>query len=253
MLTLGYIALTFVVVAFLYASVGFGGGSSYTAILIESGLEWYLVPPLSLVCNIVVVSGGVYHYARAGALDLRFALPLVATSVPAAFLGGYLSIGEPVFMLILGIALLVSGLTLVLDRQWQSDKPGEGAPGGRGLAVLGLFLGGLAGITGIGGGIYLAPVLHYFRLAEARVVAATSSLFILVNSLAGLGGQILKIGMQSAIIVETTFLVLPLAVLVGGQLGSRLGATRLPAAPIRRLTGIVVVIVALRLLWQVPG
>lgn len=253
MLTLGYIALTFVVVAFLYASVGFGGGSSYTAILIESGLEWYLVPPLSLVCNIVVVSGGVYHYARAGALDVRFALPLIATSVPAAFFGGYSGIGEPAFLLVLGIALLISGLLLVLDRQWQSNRPPGAAPGARGLAWLGLFLGALAGITGIGGGIYLAPVLHFFRLAEARTVAATCSLFILMNSLAGLGGQILKLGIKSAIIFETTFLVLPLAVLAGGQLGSRLGATRLPAAPIRRLTGIVVLVVAVRVLWQVPG
>ena len=253
MLTLGYIALTFVVVAFLYASVGFGGGSSYTAILIESGLEYYLVPPLSLACNIVVVTGGVYHYARAGALDLRFALPLIVMSVPAAFLGGYLDIGKSVFLLVLGIALLVSGLLLILDRQWQAEKPPGGAPGGPFLAALGLFLGALAGITGIGGGIYLAPVLHFFRLAEARTVAATCSLFILVNSLAGLGGQVMKTGMEAAIIFETTFLVLPLAVLVGGQLGSRLGARWLPAAPIRRLTGIVVLIVALRVLWQIPG
>jgi uncharacterized membrane protein YfcA len=78
------IALAFVAVAFLYASVGFGGGSTYTAILIESGLHWELVPPVSLVCNIVVVTGGVYHFARAGHLDLRFAAPLIAASVPAA-------------------------------------------------------------------------------------------------------------------------------------------------------------------------
>ena len=250
---MGTMALIFAAVAFLYASVGFGGGSSYTAILIESGLEWELVPPLSLLCNIVVVSGGVYHYARAGALDLRFALPLVTASVPAAFFGGYLRISEPVFFTVLGIALLVSGVLLILDKQWRSATAAAVASPPSRLALLGLVLGSLAGVTGIGGGIYLAPVLHMLRLAEARTVAATSSLFILLNSLAGLGGQMLKIGRESLIIAETTFLALPLAVLVGGQLGSRLGARHLPAAPIRRLTGIVVLVVALRVLWQVAA
>ena len=250
---MGYMALIFAAIAFLYASVGFGGGSSYTAILIASGLDWQLVPPLSLVCNIVVVSGGVWHYARAGALDWRFAMPLVASSVPAAFLTGYVRISEPVFLWVLGSALLVSGLLLVLDRQWREETRNKTAIASPGLAFLGLGLGALAGLTGIGGGIYLAPILHLFRLAEARTVAATSSLFILLNSIAGLGGQMLKLGKPSLIIAETTFLALPLAVLIGGQLGSRIGATRLPARPIRRLTGVVVLLVALRILWQLAG
>ena len=80
-----FMALAFIAVAFLYSSVGFGGGSTYTAILIESGLHWELVPPVSLVCNLVVVSGGVYHFAKAGHLKWRFAIPLLATSVPAAY------------------------------------------------------------------------------------------------------------------------------------------------------------------------
>lgn len=116
-----FTALAFIAVAFLYASVGFGGGSTYTAILIEAGLYWELVPPVSLVCNLVVVSGGVYHFARAGHLNLRFAAPLLATSVPAAFLGGYIRLDESSFLQILGIALLVSGLLLLLDRQWQKS------------------------------------------------------------------------------------------------------------------------------------
>jgi uncharacterized membrane protein YfcA len=244
-------AIAFAAIAFLYASVGFGGGSSYTAILIESGLSWQLVPPLSLVCNIIVVSGGVYHFARAGHLDIRFALPLVATSVPAAFFGGLLQLQEPTFLIVLGIALLVSGLLLLLDRQWQAAQTAAARLGTSGLGVLGLLLGGVAGVTGIGGGIYLAPVLHYFRLAPARTVAATSSLFILVNSLSGLGGQLAKLGAEATVLLAAQYLALPLAVLIGGQIGSRLGATKLPASPIRRLTGLVVLIVSCRILWQV--
>jgi uncharacterized membrane protein YfcA len=243
------IALAFIAVAFLYASVGFGGGSTYTAILIESGLNWELVPPISLVCNVVVVTGGVYHFARAGHLDLRFAAPLIVTSVPAAFLGGLLQLDETSFLKILGVALLVSGVLLLLDRQ---SRDGEGPipRSGTGVAiVLGLVLGALAGVTGIGGGIYLAPVLHLFRLAQTKTVAATCSLFILVNSLAGLAGQLTKLGGDAGVLLEAGYLVLPLAVLIGGQLGSRAGAKWLPASPVRRLTGLVIIGVSVRLLW----
>jgi uncharacterized membrane protein YfcA len=229
------IALAFIAVAFLYASVGFGGGSTYTAILIESGLNWELVPPISLVCNVVVVTGGVYHFARAGHLDLRFAAPLIVTSVPAAFLGGLLQLDETSFLKILGVALLVSGVLLLLDRQAR-DGEGPIPRSGTGVGiVLGLVLGALAGVTGIGGGIYLATVLHLFRLAQTKTVAATCSLFILVNSLSGLAGQLTKLGGNAGVLLEAGYLVLPLAVLIGGQLGSRAGAKWLPASPVRRL------------------
>jgi len=244
-----FTALAFIAVAFLYASVGFGGGSTYTAILIESGLYWELVPPVSLVCNLVVVSGGVYHFAKAGHLNLRFAAPLVATSVPAAFLGGYLRLDESSFLQILGIALLISGLLMLLGRQWReasASVPSGGSAIGLGL---GLVLGGLAGITGIGGGIYLAPVLHLFRLVEAKTVAATCSLFILVNSLAGLAGQLAKLGESAGELLNVEYLVLPLAVLIGGQVGSRAGANWFHASHIRRLTGLVIIVVSVRLLW----
>ena len=134
------IALAFIAVAFLYASVGFGGGSTYTAILIESGLSWELVPPVSLVCNLIVVTGGVYHYARAGHLNLRFALPLIAGSVPAAFAGGLLRLQEAMFLQVLGFALLAAGLLLVLDRRWPLARPAAGSSVPLNL-LLGLVLG----------------------------------------------------------------------------------------------------------------
>lgn len=245
-----YLALAFLMVAFLYASVGFGGGSTYTALLIESGLDWRLVPPVSLMCNIVVVAGGVYHFARAGHIDLKLAAPLVLTSIPAAFLGGYVRLSETSFLLILGVALLVAGGLLVFDRSFRSEtKAQTPATTGSGL-VLGAMLGGLAGVTGIGGGIYLAPVMHLFRLAAARTVAATCSLFILVNSLAGLAGQVSKLGAAALPLMRWQYLALPVAVFAGGQLGSRAAAKWLPVSPIRRLTGAVIVLVALRILWQ---
>lgn len=245
------LALAFLLVAFLYASVGFGGGSTYTALLIESGLAWELVPPVSLLCNIVVVTGGVWHFARAGHLDLRFAGPLVATSVPAAFLGGYVPLAESTFLGVLGGALLLAGILLVVDVGYARKAPVRTGWRSGAILTLGAALGGLAGVTGIGGGIYLAPVLHILRLADARTVAATCSLFILVNSLSGLWGQLLKLGGTASALWQPGFLLLPFAVFAGGQLGSRLGAAWLPVSPIRRLTGVVITLVALRLLWQV--
>ncbi len=242
-------ALAFVAVAFLYASVGFGGGSTYTAILIESGLHWELVPPISLVCNLVVVSGGIYHFAKAGHLNLRFAAPLIVASVPAAFLGGYIRLDESSFLQILGIALFLAGLLMLLDRQWRKERASVPQAGTAISLGIGLLLGGLAGITGIGGGIYLAPVLHLTRLAEAKTVAATCSLFILVNSLAGLAGQLAKLGDSAGELLDVGYLVLPLAVLIGGQLGSRAGANWFKASHIRRLTGLVILVVSVRLLW----
>ena len=240
--------LIFLVVAILYAAVGFGGGSTYTAVLIETGMHWQLVPPVSLACNIIVVIGGVYHFNRAGHLDLKFAMPFIASSIPAAFVGGYLRIDEALFMLILGIALLVAGILLLADRgnEATDNRVRETSSGTR--AMIGLVLGGLAGVTGIGGGIYLAPILHLSRMAETRSVAALCSLFILVNSGAGLAGQLLKLGQSAESLLDSSLLILPAAVLVGGQIGSRAGSRWLPAKPIRQLTGAVVLLVAIRIL-----
>lgn len=243
-------AFLFAAVALLYAAVGFGGGSTYTAILLESGLNWQLIPPISLLCNLVVVSGGVYHFHKRGHLDFNFAMPFIAGSVPAAFVTGYLRVDEVMFMTILSIALLVAGILLVADRRWDSadNRVRESRTGVR--ALIGLVLGGLAGVTGIGGGIYLAPILHLFRLAETRSVAALCSLFILLNSAAGLAGQLLKLGPDAGQLLHSEFLILPLAVLLGGQIGSRAGSRWLPAKPIRRLTGIVILLVAVRMLMK---
>lgn len=245
-----YTALAFVAVAFLYASVGFGGGSTYTAILIESGLAYNLVPPISLLCNIVVVTGGVFHFAREGHLNLRFALPLIVVSIPAAFVGGYIRIEESHFLMTLGVALLVAAALMLLDRRWGSESSATPHAGMWPRLILGAAAGALAGITGIGGGIYLAPTLHLFRLADAKTIAATSSLFILVNSVSGLAGHLTKLGGQSEVLWNMSYLLLPVAVLIGGQFGSVIGATRLPPGPIRRLTGLVILIVSLRVLLR---
>jgi uncharacterized protein len=240
------LALLFGLIALIYASVGFGGGSSYTALLTFTGIEPKLIPVISLCCNIVVVTGGTIRFWRAGLIDWRAVLPLLLVSAPLAFLGGLTPLKEATFLLILGSTLLLSALALMLPQErlphWNVPK----------VAVLGLsaVVGLLAGLSGIGGGIFMAPVLHLIRWAEAKRIAAFASLYILVNSIAGLAGQLLKGGTQAFAEPAATFWPLLLAVLVGGQLGSALGIKLFSPAWLRRVTAILVGYAAIRLLFQ---
>jgi len=241
----------FVLAAMAYASVGFGGGSTYNALLILSGMDYRLVPAIALSCNILVVSGGVYHYARAGSLSAGHLLPFIVLSVPMAWLGGSLAVSEQVFIGLLGFSLLVASVQMLLKSQTepiQQQKPGTrywlvAAP-------VGGIIGFLAGVTGIGGGIFLAPVIYFLHLAPARTVAGITSGFILVNSIAGLSGQLMKTGEYSPLEGWIQAWPLFIAVIIGGQIGSHLGAYKLPETWIKRLTAILMLYVAVRLVWR---
>lgn len=234
----------FALAAALYASVGFGGGSTYTALLILFGTPLALVPAISLACNIIVVSGGTARFVRAGAVPWARALPLVAVAAPLAFLGGLTPVKEGLLVWLLGGLLLVAAMLLLV--QPQSARP---------IALPNLWLypiagalGLLAGIVGIGGGIFLAPILHLIRWAEARAVAATASLFILTNSLFGLTGQLVR--GQGGALAETVAAHWPLliAVMVGGTIGTHFAVRLAQPVLLRRLTALLVGFVAVRLL-----
>ena len=241
----------FVLVAMVYASVGFGGGSTYNALLILSGMDYRLVPAIALSCNILVVSGGVYHYARAGSLSAGHLLPFIVLSVPMAWLGGSLAVSEQVFIGLLGFSLLVASVQMLLKSQTKSAQ--QQKPGARYWLVavpVGGIIGFLAGVTGIGGGIFLAPVIYILHLAPARTVAGITSGFILVNSIAGLSGQLMKTGEYSPMEGWIQAWPLFIAVIIGGQIGSHLGAYKLPETWIKRLTAILMLYVAVRLVWR---
>ena len=257
-------ALAFGMIALLYAAVGFGGGSSYAALLALAGTDYLLLPVIALVCNILVVSGGTWRFAREGQIDWRRSWPLLAASVPCAWLGGRLPVSPLVFVSLLGGALLVAGLLMIV-RPWLEARaipmPAGGAAGAslcgtgeqRGvLLAAGGGIGLLSGMVGIGGGIFLAPLLHLARWAPARAIAGTAALFILVNSFAGLAGQVAKRGALGAADLAP-YVGLFVAVVVGGQIGSWLGATRLRARQIEIATAILVLFVAVRLLGQAAG
>ncbi|PKL76018.1 MAG: sulfoacetate transporter, partial [Candidatus Melainabacteria bacterium HGW-Melainabacteria-1] len=212
-------AALFFGVALLYALVGFGGGSSYTALLFLFGLPYALIPTISLLCNLIVVSGGSWHFCRQGHYVPRLFWPFALSSVPMAFVGGLLPIGKELFLLLLGLSLFCAGLRLLWVETAAQGRETALPPVPLAL-LIGAVLGLLSGLVGIGGGIFLAPLLLNLGWGRPKQVAATASLFILVNSLAGLLGQWLKQGNFADILPYWPLL---LAVLLGGQFGSRLG------------------------------
>jgi uncharacterized protein len=240
----------FALTAALYASVGFGGGSTYTALLTLAETDYRILPAISLLCNIIVVTGGTIRYARSGDIPWARVLPIVAVSAPMAVLGGLTPVKQPTFMLMLGLSLLVAGALLTFMRTQPADK-GVRLPGfhlGASAA-----LGYLSGLVGIGGGIFLAPLLHLTGWGASRAIAATASLFILVNSIAGLGGQWTKLAGSGAQDLLMPYWPLALSVLIGGQLGSHLGLKLFSEATLRRATGLLILFVAGQLLWRQLG
>jgi len=242
------LATLFLAAALIYSAAGFGGGSTYTAFLVLAAVDYRAVPIVSLACNIIVVSVGTWRFARSGHLDWRRAWPLFATSVPAAWLGGRLMIGETLFVGLLGTSLLIAGLLML----WQPAAQPAPRPvaGGRWVEpVAGAGLGLAAGVVGIGGGIFLAPLLYLLRWDAPKRIAATCAAFILVNSLAGLAGQASKgLGTAGAVIGEHA-LLFP-AVAVGGMIGASIGSDRLDPKWVRILTALLILTVAVRLLLR---
>lgn len=247
------LALLFLVTAALYATVGFGGGSTYNALLVLAETDYRILPLLSLACNIIVVIGGVFRFTCAGHLDPRRTLPWIMASVPMAWLGGYLPIPEKLFVGILGLSLLAAGFLVIFQNKNSRRRPENFSVRYNHILpfIVGGGLGFLAGITGIGGGIFLAPVLYLLRWGHARAIAGACSLFILVNSVAGLAGQTMKLDHINEFYAPLAeyWMLFP-AVLIGGQLGSYMGAVRLNPDVIRILTALLMLYVAIKLLWR---
>lgn len=242
------IYLLFFFIAALYASVGFGGGSSYLAVLALFSINFLVMRSSALLCNIVVVTAGTYIFHKNGYLDWRKALPLTIASVPMAFIGGYLPIKERTFFLLLASTLIIAAL-LTWWRPNASPSAEEVAAKGNSGQVFNLTTGAgigfLSGMVGIGGGIFLAPILYLTRWAEAKTIAATASLFILVNSISGILGQMAKPDFQ----IDWKFTApLLISVFLGGQIGSRLGATKLPALWVKRATAMLIFYIGIQLL-----
>ncbi len=230
----------FFLIAFIYSSAGLGGGSSYLATLSLISLPFIDLRMIALICNIVVVSSTIILFAKHDYIKWRKIFPLILLSVPLAYLGGTMKLDAQFFYLLLGGSLLISALLMLMDIKRKAYSLPRYSNAGIGGGI-----GFLSGMVGIGGGIFLSPLLHLANWAKPKVIAATTAAFILVNSIAGLLGQIQTNGFQ----VDWRFLLgLIVAVIVGSQIGVRLTIFKLNPQGVRKMTAIVILIVAIRLL-----
>ena len=241
--------ILFFVTAILYSSVGFGGGSTYLALLLLWDIPYYILPVIALGCNIVVVSGNSFNYIKAGNLNHRLLTPYLIGSVPMAYLGGTLEIEKNIFEILLFFVLLISGILLLFNFKSYDDNKNKYKEINYFFSLsIGAVLGILSGIVGIGGGIFLSPILFLLRAGLPKYIVTTSSLFILINSLAGIFGQLTKSYVLNDVL-EYWYLLL--FVFIGGQIGNYLNLKILPTRFLALITSCLVIFVAIRMALRI--
>lgn len=239
--TLIWLALAVGFAAALYSSVGHGGASAYIALMALAGLAPAEIRPVALVLNILVAGLGAFRYVRAGRFDWNIFWPFAVTAIPAAFFAGRVEVPEEVYRPLLAVALTAAAVRYLLWPQIDALKPSK-APGKAVALAVGAALGVLAGLTGIGGGVYLSPLLVFAGWADPKRATGIAACFIVVNSLAGLAGR------------WTSLLTLPaflpwfaLAAAIGAMIGTTLSLQRLNKAGVLRVLGVVLGIAAFAL------
>ena len=239
------LAILFFVTSILYASVGFGGGSTYLALLLIWGIPYSIFPLIALSCNIIVVSGNCFNYIRSGNLNLKLLIPYLAGSIPLAFIGGSLPVDKQLFEILLFLVLLIAGIFLLLNFKSYDDNEENYR---KIPFIISIFIGGIlgfvSGVVGIGGGIFLSPILFLLRAAKPKHIITAASLFILINSASGIIGQLTK----NYVLTEIqNYWPLLVVVLIGGQLGNFLNLKVFPARILALVTSGLVLFVAVRI------
>ncbi len=234
----------FLLAAMLYSSVGHGGASAYLAILVLAGYARPEIAPTVLILNILVTVTGFINYFRAGHFTPRLLWPFILASIPAAYLGGMIPLSQLIFSGILGAALFMAGLRFILFTKPILPRPPVDTNWIYGIGLpIGFVLGFLAGLIGIGGGIFLSPLLLLMGWANAKQTAAISAAFIILNSLSGLAAHALHGTIHLGLAVP-----LGVTVLIGGQIGSWWGARKVPPAVLQQVLGIVLLSASLKLI-----
>jgi uncharacterized membrane protein YfcA len=240
-----HIIFLFFIVAILYSSVGFGGGSSYLAILALTGIVFIQIRATALVCNIIVVSSNVFLYHQQQKINWKKIVPLIIVSIPLSYLGGYLKISQQFFFILLGITLLFAAITMWLSKKIIAIDEKKLKNNTIKNGTYGAIIGFISGMVGIGGGIFLAPILHITKWDTPKKIAATASVFILVNSIAGLLGQYAN---PDFFIDWNLTSLLLISVFIGGQIGNRISNNYLTPIQLKKATAILIAFVSLRIL-----
>ncbi|MDA9654569.1 sulfite exporter TauE/SafE family protein [Candidatus Pelagibacter sp.] len=239
------LSFLFLLTATLYSSVGFGGGSTYLALLLIWDVPYLIFPVIALFCNIIVVSGNCINYIKAGNINLKILTPYLISSVPLAFIGGSISIDKNFFEILLFIILALAGIMLLLKFKSFDKKIESYNKIPKIVAILiGGTIGFISGVVGIGGGIFLSPILLLVRVDSAKNITTAASLFILINSISGLTGQFTK---ASVINEVYSYWPLFLFVLLGGLLGNYLNLKIFPTKILALVTSALVIFVAIRM------
>jgi uncharacterized membrane protein YfcA len=239
------LSILFFVTAILYSSVGFGGGSTYLALLLIWDIPYYIFPVLALVCNVIVVSGNSFNYIRTGNFNSKLLLVYLVGSIPFAFLGGSIAVEKKFFEIILFVVLSWAVFFLLISNRNYSEKIIKINNINPLFSIMiGSIIGFTSGIVGIGGGIFLSPILFLLKAAYPKQIVTTASLFILLNSISGILGQLTK---ENVINELFNYYPLFLAVLIGGQIGNFLNLKFLSNRLLAILTSLLVIFVAIRI------
>ena len=239
------LAILFLVVAVLYSSVGFGGGSTYLALLLIWGIPYFIFPVMALTCNIIVVSGNCFNYIRAGNLNFRLLIPYLIGSIHSAFIGGSLLVEKRLFEILLFLVLATAGALLLLNFKSYDNKEESYRKIPIPISIsIGGVLGFISGVVGIGGGIFLSPILFLIRAGRPTHIVTVASLFILINSISGIIGQLTK---HDVLLEVLNYWYLLAAVLIGGQLGNFLNLKIFPTRVLALVTSCLVLFVAIRM------
>ena len=239
------LSIFFFITAIFYSSVGFGGGTTYLALMLIWDIPYYIFPIIALICNIIVVSGNSINYIKSGNLNLKLLTPYLIGSIPFAFFGASISIEKDIFEILLFIILATAGFFLFIESKSFSNEKLKIKKISNLLSIfIGSTIGFVSGLVGIGGGIFLSPILFLMKAGYPKHIAATASLFILVNSLFGVIGQLTKDIVFNEFL---NFWPLFLTVFVGGQIGSYLNIKFLSNKTLALMTSLLVIFVAIRM------
>ena len=243
------LSIFFFITAILYSSVGFGGGSTYLALLLILDIPYYIIPVIALICNIIVVSGNCFNYVKAGNHNFKLLLPFLIGSIPSSFFGGALYLDKEIFEVLLFLVLSIAGILLLINNKSYQDVNIIVKKLNIFMSlVIGIILGFISGVVGIGGGIFLSPILFLLKADKPRNITTTASLFILVNSISGILGQLTK-----SIVTNEIYSYMPLflAVFIGGLLGNYLNLKIFNSRVLAILTSLLVIFVSLRMSFKI--